>query len=200
MKLSSALFLTFALCFPAVTDGRGDNFRDAFGPRFGPAQSIYLNQVPKKGLDSVHRWNQIAINATGLDHTPVPPGDPRVFGEQLGPGRSSRAMAIVHIAMFDAMNAIHGGYRSYTGVCARRGPISDDAAAAQAAHDTLVALFPSQIANFDTLLAEDLAGITNAGKKANGIRLGQQAASAILAMRVNDGSQIPEPSVGDDYF
>jgi hypothetical protein len=64
----------------------------------------------------------------------------------------------------------------------------------------LVALFPSQIASFDTLLAEDLADITNAGKKANGIRLGQEAAAAILGMRVNDGSQIPEPSVGVDYF
>lgn len=87
-------------------------------------------------------------------------------------------MAIVHIAMFDAMNAIHSGYRSYTDVCAGRVPISDDAAVAQAAHDTLVALFPSQIASFDMLLAEDLAGIKNAGKKANGIRLGQQAAAA----------------------
>ena len=47
-------------------------------------------------------------------------GDPRVFGEQLGPGRSSRAMAIVHIAMFDAVNAIARRYRSYTGI-RRRG-------------------------------------------------------------------------------
>ena len=75
-------------------------------------------------------YNEIAIDATGLDHTPVPPGDPRIFGEQLGPGRSSRAMAIVHIAMFDAMDAIYGGYRSYTGVRAGRGPISDVAAVA----------------------------------------------------------------------
>jgi len=199
MKLSSALFLTFALCFPAVTDGRGDNFRDAFGPRFGPAQSIYLNQVPKKGLDSVHRWNQIAINATGLDHTPVAPGENRVFGEQLGPGRSSRAMAIVHIAIFDAMNALLGGYRSYTSVLAQ-GPTSMDAAVSQAAHDTLVALFPSQAASFDSLLTDDLAQIKNKNEQSNGIDLGRRAAAAILAMRVNDGSQIPEPRVGIDYF
>ena len=70
-----------------------------------------------------------------------------MFGEQLGPGRSSRAMAIVHIAIFDAVNAIAGGYRSYTGIC-RRAPsdASMEAAIAQAAHDTLVALFPSQAA------------------------------------------------------
>src|SRR5262245_36155683 len=34
-------------------------------------------------------WSEIAVNASGLDHTPVPPGDPRIFGEQLGPARAS---------------------------------------------------------------------------------------------------------------
>src|SRR5207237_599347 len=62
----------------------------------------------------VGHWNEIAIDVSGLDHTPVAPGENRVFGEQFGPGRSSRAMAIVHIAIFDAVNAIAGGYQSYT--------------------------------------------------------------------------------------
>src|SRR5438046_9351836 len=180
MTLSSAFFLTFALCFPAVTDGRSDNFRDAFGPRFAPAQSIYLNQAPKKGLDSVNRCNQIAINATGLDHTPVAPGENRVFGEQLGPGRSSRAMAIVHIAIFDAVNALLGGYHSYTGVSAPQGAASMDAAISQAAHDTLVALFPSQAASFNSLLANDLTQIKSKSEKVKGIDLGQRGAAAIL--------------------
>src|SRR5205814_7648072 len=181
MKLSSALFLTFAFCFPAVTDGRADNFRDAFGPRFGAAQSIYLNQAPKKGLNSVHRWNQIAINATGFDHTPVAPGENRVFGEQLGPGRSSRAMAIVHIAIFDAMNALLGGYRSYTGVLAQ-GPTSMNAAVSQAAHDTLVALFPSHAARFGSFLTYDLAQTKNKNEQANRTYLGCRTSVAILAV------------------
>jgi hypothetical protein len=41
---------------------------------------------------------------------------PQVSGDQPGPGRTSRAFAIVHIAIFDAVNAIAGGYRSYTGL------------------------------------------------------------------------------------
>src|SRR5256714_3303939 len=176
MKLSSALFLTFAFCFPAVTDGRADNFRDAFGPRFGAAQSIYLNQAPKKGLDSVHRWNQIAINASGLDHTPVAPGENRVFGEQLGPGRSSRAMAIVHIAIFDAINAILGGYQSYTGIESVPHPVLIRAAVAQAAHDTLVSLYPSQKASFDQELADDLLRVTSNKQKSNGVGFGKQIA------------------------
>jgi hypothetical protein len=198
MKKRSILLLTFALSHLASAD---NGFNQALGPRFQGAPAPVVPIIaPGRGLDILHRWNEIAINATGLDHTPVPPGDPRVFGEQLGPGRSSRAMAIVHIAIFDVMNAIEGGYRSYTGVRAGHGPISEAAAVAQAAHDTLVALFPSQTASFDTLLAEDLAGIANSAQKRNGIRLGQQVADAIIAMRVNDGSEHPEPRIGIDYF
>ena len=61
-----------------------------------------------------------------------------------GPARASRAMAIVHIAVFDAVNAISGHYRSYTGIPAAARNTSMEAAIAQAAHDTLSALFPSQ--------------------------------------------------------
>src|SRR5262245_62026026 len=59
---------------------------------------------PHPDLDPTSRvrhWNHIAIDASGLDHTPVADGENRVFGENLGPGRSSRAMAIVHIAVFE---------------------------------------------------------------------------------------------------
>jgi hypothetical protein len=62
----------------------------------------------------IRHWNAIAIDASGLDHTPVAPGDTRVFGEELGPGKSACAMAIVHIAMFDVVNAITGGYKGFT--------------------------------------------------------------------------------------
>ena len=66
-------------------------------------------------------------------------------------------MAIVHIAMFDALDAVVGGYTSYTGTQAAQGPMSVDAAISQAARDTLAAMFPSQTAIFDGYLAEDLA-------------------------------------------
>ena len=147
----------------------------------------------------MHRWNQIAIDATGLDHTPVAPGENRVFGEQLGPGRSSRAMAIVHIAIFDAINAILGGYQSYTGIDSAPHPVSTVAAVAQAAHDTLVSLFPSQKAAFDQDLAEDLLRVNSDKQKSNGIAFGKQIAAAILASRVSDGSEKPEAHLGVDY-
>lgn len=155
-------------------------------------QLLNLNNGGSTLLRLIH-WNSIAIDASGLDHTPVPPGDPRVFGEQLGPGRSARAMAIVHIAIFDAINAIDGGYASYTGIPRAQNSTSVDSAIAQAAHDTLVVMFPSQKAAFDHELKEDLGNIPHGQAKTRGIALGHQAADAILALRNNDGSAHAEP-------
>jgi hypothetical protein len=143
MKKASLLFL--GLVLSVLTFASGNNrFNELFGPLFHPASNVPPLVGPRQALDSLHRWNVIAINASGLDHTPVAPGENRVFGEQLGPGRSSRAMAIVHIAMFDALDAVVGGFTSYTGTDAGPGSISVGAAISQAARDTLAAMFPSQ--------------------------------------------------------
>ena len=179
--------------------------RDTLGPQFGPAVQQNAAPGPPRrpgpgAIDGLRHWNHIAIDASGLDHTPVGANETRVFGEQLGPGRSSRAMAIVHIAIFDAVNAIVGGYRSYAGLAPVDGDASIDAAIATAAHDTLVAMFPSQAKTFDDLLADDLNNIHPSNVKAAGIALGQQAAAAILALRANDGSQHPEARIGIDYI
>src|SRR4051812_13082908 len=201
MKLSFAIFL--ALCLYFTNNANALSFRDFFGPRFSPAPSVATNQAPKKALDSIHRWNQIAIDASGLDHTPLASGEIRTFGEQLGPGRASRAMAIVHIAIFDSVNAILGGYQSYTGIQSVKPPVSLDAAVAQAAHDTLASLYPSQKPAFDSLLNADLTKVANKNERTNAVSLGQRAAAAILALRANDGAQIPEPrlsGVGTNYF
>jgi hypothetical protein len=151
-------------------------------------------------VDAVHHWNRIAVDSNGLDHTPVPEGDPRIFGEQLGPGRSSRAMAIVHVAIFDAVNAIARRYQSYTGIADAAPGASLDAAIAQAAHDTLVAMFPSQKEHCDALLADELAKIADGRGKTEGIRVGQRAARAILARRNNDGSDQTNPRLGTEFI
>jgi hypothetical protein len=148
MKKFSVLLVGLVLSVLTFASVLDDRFNAAFGPLFHPASNVAPPAGPRQGLDSLHRWNVIAINASGLDHTSVALGENRVFGEQLGPGRSSRAIAIVHIAMFDAFDAVVGGYISYTGTRAA-GPTSVDAAISQAARDTLAALFPSQTAMFD---------------------------------------------------
>jgi PAP2 superfamily len=196
-KLSLAILLAFISC--AAVQGRDDPFAKDFGKLFKGRQFASPPPARNTQADSVRRWNEIAINATGLDHTPVPPGDPRVFGEQLGPGRSSRAMAIVHIAIFDTINAVERRYLGFTGVQATHSRLSLRAAVSQSARDTLVALFPSQTASFNTRLAEDLARVPNPVERANGIDLGRRVAAAILALRVGDGSQTPEPHIGAEW-
>src|SRR5260370_23215153 len=149
MKTASILLLFLGLSVLTLATVLDKGFNAVFGPLFHPGPNVPPLVGPSHGLDSLHRWNVIAINASGLDHTPVAPGENRVFGEQLGPGRSSRTMAIVHIAMFDALDAVVGGYTRYTATHAPPGPTSVDAAIAQAARDTLATLFPSQTATFD---------------------------------------------------
>src|SRR6187401_2890890 len=137
MKTISTLLLLVALS--ASAGSRPDSLREVPGlqRQTPPPFDASTRKGPRKDLASVRRWNEIAINASGLDHTPVATGEQRVYGEQLGPCRASRAMAIVHIAMFDTISAVLEEYESYTGIQARPGPLSLPAAISQAAHDTL---------------------------------------------------------------
>lgn len=192
--------LLFNLAFSAGAQSR------VWGPlyRSESQNRVMYRSVAPQGENPLARllyWNEIAINASGLDHTPVAPGENRVFGEQLGPGRSSRAMAIVHIAIFDSVNAIAGGYRSYAvGLRPFGQPASMDAAIAKAAADTLVAMFPSQGPQLEQRLAADLAQIPEGVAKSKGIELGRRAAAAILALRTLDHSHHAEPRMNTDFF
>ena len=95
--------------------------------------------------DVVIEWNQLAVHAVGQ--------------ARVSPVVASRALAITQAAVYDAVNAIDRSFEPYHAhVHASRGA-SPEAAAAQAAHDTLSALFPAQAATFDAALAADLAGI-----------------------------------------
>lgn len=192
------------LAVPAPAQEGFKDLHDALGPRF---QAVPSATPPRptpvtinNPADRLRRWNMIAVDATGLDHTPVASGENRVFGEQLGPARSSRAMAIVHIAMFDAVNTITGGCLPYIGLGRIRAGTSVHAAIAQSAHDALAALFPSQKPAFDLDLADDLAQLPHTRSVSDGIALGHAAASTILALRSNDGSQRAEPHVGVDFI
>lgn len=157
----------------------------------------------------VQRWNSIAIDASGLDHTPTQVGEPS-RGEQMGPGRASRAMAITHIAMFEAVNSIAGQYESYIGLepfAARPSSFLAEethqllkAAVAVASHDALVALFPAQKTRIDAFLMEDFAAIPDGAAEDQGAEIGRQAAEGILALRAGDGSAHAEPRVGVDYI
>ena len=150
MKLIIMLMAALSVTVPGsvCAEGFRDGQREAFGDRFGAAPQV--RRAPRRhdvkdGADTTQRlrhWNEVALDANALDHTPVAAGEIRMFGEQLGPTRTSRALAIVHIAIFDAINAITGEYQSYTGLAPAARDASIGAAIAQATHDTLIALSP----------------------------------------------------------
>jgi hypothetical protein len=206
MSRTIVLGLVVALAIQAAPTQAGvtaPSQADALGA-IAPASTAVTQAkkpAPQEG-QALARWNTIAIDASGLDHTPVGPGESRTYGEQLGPTRASRAMAIVHIAMFEALNALDHRYASYVGLPAvdKAKKVSPDAAVAQAARDTLAALFPSQATSFDVALSEDLALIKKRHERDDGVTLGHAAAAAILALRANDGSAIPEPRVGIEFI
>jgi hypothetical protein len=102
-----------------------------------------------------------------------------------------RGYAMMHIAMFDAVNSIEGGYTGYHVRIPIGQPASSDVAAAQAAHDVVVALFPAATGNADALLATRVQGVDPALAKA-GTQVGKSIANKILQWRANDGWAIPQ--------
>lgn len=152
-----------------------------FQPRVEPLEPRCL----LSGTDVVLEWNAVAIEAAKEDHAIGAPG------LQFGPTRTSRALAIESIAVYDAVNAIDRSCAPFlvTDVHASAGA-SIEAAAAQAAYDTLSALYPYlKHSLFDPVLAADLASIAP-GPARQGIAVGRAVAQEVLADRANDGSQV----------
>jgi hypothetical protein len=106
-----------------------------------------------------------------------------------------RSYAMMHAAMFDAVNSIDGTYAPYLTDVPGSKNASLEAAAAQAAHDVLASLYPTRLAIFDTELAGSLAGIKE-NRARQGIRVGEMVAERLLAARANDGwDAVPPPYV-----
>lgn len=129
-----------------------------------------------RDADVVIEWNRLAQDS--LTGPPFP---------------QIRAYAMVHIAMADAVLAIDGRYEPFHARFHAPGGASKVAAAAQAAHDVLVALVPAKQSVFDAALAEQLASIQPGGRRHLGIAAGKRASKKILAWRQNDGYATANP-------
>jgi hypothetical protein len=106
--------------------------------------------------------------------------------------RFSRALAMMHVAMFEAVNAIDQRYRPYKLELERDTRASRDAAAGAAAHAILVSIFPDERPKLDQALQATLAGVADGEAEARGVELGKRAAAGIIALRTNDGSGTQE--------
>jgi hypothetical protein len=124
--------------------------------------------------DVVLDWNNVLLGA--------------VRTAPLNPPRASRAMAMVHTAMYDAVNSVSQTHQPYHISLPAVQDTSREAAAAQAAHRVLSSLIPAQQANFDAALATSLSAIADGPGKTAGIDLGTSVGDAILALRANDHS------------
>ena len=125
--------------------------------------------------DTVTEWNLNATNA--LMVTAAQP-----------PQLSVPHMAMVHGAVYDAVNAIDRGHEGYL-ITSRLARPSDskEAAAATAAHQVLAHLVPAQQATLAAQYATSLAGVPDGPSKARGIAVGEAAATAMIAARTLDG-------------
>ncbi len=136
-------------------------------------------------------WNENAVNVIHGATTATPPG----LGN--APPLSPLHLAMVHGAIYDAVNAIDRGHRPYLGGLSAPSTASKASAVAQAAHDVLVGLTPATLplvkTRVDDMLAASLAQIDAGQAKTDGIQVGAQAAAAMLAARANDGRFDVEP-------
>ncbi len=130
----------------------------------------------------VVQWNR---NLLAIVRTP---------GAQPATIHPTRAFAIMHAAIYDAVNSIDGTHRPYLVHVPGASPTaSQDAAAVSAAHEVLVSLYPPLAASLANSFQQSLAQIPDGPNKDQGIAIGQTAADQILALRSNDGSSAPPP-------
>ena len=166
-RFAWAMTLAVALVVPGVgAAATGKSER----PHLAPTVSTVTNS------QVVVDWSQIVFEAALAD-------DGFVSFE------GTRHQVMVHIAMHDALNAIRPRFDQYA-YFGRSHSANPVAAAAKAAHDVLVAVYPAQQATLDAKLATWLAKVPNGSGKTKALTLGAKAAAAIVALRQDDGTVV----------
>jgi PAP2 superfamily len=171
--MNSALILRMGLCL--LLGACADTSATAAPLDVSAARSS--SAATPEALDPVIQWNRQLLQIV------------RTPGAQPATVHPTHSFALLHAAIYDAVNAIdqtHTRYLIHVRGASRAA--SKEAAAAAAAHDVLSALYPSFAANFDALLDQSLAQVPDGQHKTRGIRIGQDVAARILALRTNDGS------------
>jgi membrane-associated phospholipid phosphatase len=146
-------------------------------------------------IDSILHWNQVALDAAKTDFST---SDPSInpTPEQGGPTRTSRALAIVHLAMYDAYIGLRGGTKYLLSYAPGEVPGTSDLQAAQAAVAaaaclTLISLFSKQKEFFLKEHEKFIAMLPDHDPKiAKGLAWGTLVAEKMLAERKGDGSDL----------
>jgi hypothetical protein len=126
-------------------------------------------------------WNQVLLS---IVNTP---------GAQPANIQPTRNFAILHAAIYDAVNSIDRSHEPYLIDVRAPRDASETAAADAAAHTALVGLYPAQQSSLDADYAAEVANVPDGPAKEQGIRLGGQVARDLLAIRAGDGSNVTPP-------
>jgi hypothetical protein len=126
-----------------------------------------------RSADVVVRWNELGVDIVNAE-------------DQFRSFKGHRALAMMHLAMHDALNTIVPAYSRYV-LGGRPRAAHPIAAAAQSGRDVLAALYPGQQAELDAELQAWLARVPTGALRDRGIELGRAAAAAILSRRAGDG-------------
>jgi PAP2 superfamily len=127
--------------------------------------------------DEVIQWNKMLLTIV------------RTPGAQPATVHPTRSFAIMHAAVYDAVNAIDATHEPYLVRIEHVSPhASQEAAAVAAAHETLLTLYPTFQATLDQQYEQSLAQIPDGADKTTGIDVGRAVALAILTLRSDDGS------------
>jgi hypothetical protein len=132
------------------------------------------------------------ISATPVRADTVTDWNLQVFAS--GGPQIQRTLAMVHIAMFDAINAIEPRYTAFLSLPAPPPGASAEAAAASAAHGVLLRLFPARQATLALALAASLAAVPDGPGESSGVAFGDLVAAAIYQERLSDNILTPGPA------
>jgi membrane-associated phospholipid phosphatase len=152
------------------------------GPLAGPTQAAEPAVSHKTARNVVVEWNRTLLT---LVQTP---------GSQPATIQPTRDFAIMSAAVYDAVDAIDSDHPQYLLHLRAPRDASQTAAAAQAAHDVLVAMFPTFAGTLDQQLGIDLDAVKSSHARAAGIRVGARAAAELLQTRASDGSAATPPT------
>ncbi len=134
--------------------------------------------------DAILDWNALMIDAIRVDNS--------------GPTLSSRNLAILHTAMYDAVNSVLRTHQPYRWQLSSPPGTSPEAAAVGAAHVVMKTLYPSFGAPADDLFSTYVAGTGSSESLTNGVTLGIQVAQQTIESREADGSQTDVPYIPSD--
>ncbi len=141
-------------------------------------------------MDAILFWNEVSLEAVAVDHT-IDPSERK----QAGPTRTSRALAIVHLAMYDAFNSISNTFTPYLpNLPAPAAGASRRAAIGEAAFVTLASLYPNQQAFFYQKSQDFFDGLAASTQAIDrGKSQGRKIAEILLKIRANDGASQEYP-------